>query len=138
MSQDGPGDRAADAAERPPRGLPGFNPRAHLALLVMGLVPAAGVVFIASFTICGISGCSGGGFGRATDPDGTRMLLISAGLVAAAPLAMYALLQRLLRAALFAAAVAVAVTIGSGLLIGSDFRGCPRNVDAATCMQEAS
>ena len=116
---------------------PDFNPWVHLALLAVGLAPAAVLAFIASFTICGISGCSGGGFGRATDPNSTLMLLACTGLVAAAPLALYALWRRRRSTALFAAAVAIAVSVGSGLLIGSDFRGCPRNVDAATCLDEA-
>lgn len=107
-------------------------------MLLLGLLPAAVLVAMAWFTICGISGCSGGGFGRATDPNGTLMLLVCAGLVAAAPLATYALWRRRPWTALLAAALAIVVSLGSGLLIGADFRGCPRNVDHATCMEEAS
>jgi hypothetical protein len=138
MSHEGPGSRAAGTHVPAASGLLGLNLAVHLALLVVGLALAAVVTFIASFAICGISGCSGGGFGRATDPNATLMLLVCAGLVAAAPLAIYALWRRLLWTALFAAAVAIVVSIGSGLLVGADFRGCPRNVDTATCMDEAS
>jgi hypothetical protein len=138
MSHHRPGSEEDGADLEPAPGRPGFNPGVHLALLVLGLAPAAVLMFMASLTICGISGCSGGGFGRATDPNTTRVLLIGAGLVAAAPLATYAGWRRRLGTALFAAAVAIVVTIGSGVLIGADFRGCPRDVDTATCMDEAS
>jgi hypothetical protein len=138
MSHHRSGSEEACANEAPAPGRSDFNLGVHFALLVLGLAPAAVLVFIASLTICGISGCSGGGFGRTTDPDTTLVLLIGAGLVAAAPLATYALWRRRLRTALFAAAVAIVVTIGSGVLIGADFRGCPRDVDTATCMDEAA
>jgi hypothetical protein len=128
----------ADAEQTTPPGSPALNLRVHLALLLPGLVPAAVLAFIASFTICGISGCSGGGFGRSTDPNTTLALLVLAGLVAAAPLAIYALWGRDLRTALLASFVAVIVSVTAGWLIGSDFRGCPRNVDTATCMEESS
>lgn len=138
MSHDGPGSGEAGAQVTPAHGPPDFNPKGHLALLLMGLVPAAIPVSVARFTMCGLWGCSGGGFGRATDPNTTLILLVAAGLVAAAPLATFALFRRHRRTAQLAAAVAIVVTIGSGLLIGADFRGCPRTVDIATCMDEAS
>lgn len=109
-----------------------------LGLLMVGLMPASILVFIARFTICGISGCSGGGFGRSTDPNTTLTLLVCAGLVAAAPMAIYALAHRSRRIALIAALAAILVSMVASLIIGSDFRGCPRNVDTATCMEEAT
>jgi hypothetical protein len=102
------------------------------------LVPAGLLTFVASYTICGISGCSGGGFGRSTDPGTTIALLVSAGLVEAAPLAIYAVWRRNPRAGLLAGLVAIIVTVAASWLIGSDFRGCPTNIDTATCIQESS
>ena len=105
---------------------------------VLGLALAIVPAFLSSFMLCGISGCTGGGFGRATDPGATLFLLIATGIVAAAPLTLYAVAKRHPRLLAGALALAVAVTLLTGLIIGSDFRGCPRNVNQETCLDEAS
>jgi hypothetical protein len=107
------------------------------ALVVLGLVLAAGPALVAGFRICGVSGCTGGGFGRATDPDLTRVLLLVTGAVAGLPLAVYALVRRSARLGAYALALAVLATLLTGLVIGSDLRGCPRNVSNKTCLEEA-
>jgi hypothetical protein len=107
------------------------------ALVVLGLVLAAGPALVAGFSICGVSGCTGGGFGRATDPDLTRVLLLATGVVAGLPLAIYALVRRSGRLAAYALALAVLATLLTGLVIGSDLRGCPRNVPDETCLEES-
>jgi membrane-bound ClpP family serine protease len=111
-------------------------PRAA-ALAVLGLVLAAGPALAAGFSICGVSGCTGGGFGRATEPGTTRVLLLATGVVAALPLAIYALVRRSGRLGAYAIALAVVATLVTGLVIGSDLRGCPRNVSYDTCLEEA-
>jgi hypothetical protein len=128
------------AVDRRPsrRGEHAVDLRVLVALLLPGLVPAAVLTFVASYTICGISGCSGGGFGRSTDPGTTLVLLISAGLVAAAPVAIYAVWRRSPITGLLAGLMAIIVSVVASWLIGSDFRGCPSNVDTATCVQESS
>jgi hypothetical protein len=108
------------------------------ALVVLGLVLAVGPAFLASFAICGISGCSGGGFGRSTDPGLTQLLLLATGVAAALPLALYALVRRSARLALLALTFAVFATLLTGVVIGSNFRGCPRNVSHETCLEESS
>jgi hypothetical protein len=107
------------------------------ALVVLGLVLAAGPALAAGFAICGVSGCTGGGFGRATDPGLTRLLLLATGVAAALPLAVYALVRRSGRLGMYALALAVVATLLTGLVIGSDLRGCPRNVSSETCLEEA-
>lgn len=107
------------------------------ALVVLGLVLAAGPALVAGFSICGVSGCTGGGFGRATDPDLTRVLLLATGVVAGLPLAIYALVRRSARLAAYALALAVLATLLAGLVTGSDLRGCPRNVSDETCLEES-
>ena len=107
------------------------------ALVVLGVVLALAPAFVAGFTICGISGCSGGGFGRSTDPGSTQLLLLATGLVAGTPLALYALVRRSARLAAWSLAVIVAAALGTGLVIGSDLRGCPRNVSHDTCVEES-
>jgi hypothetical protein len=102
------------------------------ALVVLGLVLAAGPALVG-----GVSGCTGGGFGRATDPGLTRLLLLATGVVAALPLAIYALARRSGRLGAYALALAVVATLLTGLVIGSDLRGCPRNVSYETCLEEA-
>jgi hypothetical protein len=110
--------------------------RVVTALVVLGLVLAAGPALAAGFSICGVSGCSGGGFGRATDPGTTRLLLLATGVVAALPLAIFALVRRSGRLGAYALALAVVATLLAGLVIGSDLRGCPRNVSYETCTEE--
>ena len=105
--------------------------------VVLGLALACVPALASSFMICGISGCSGGGFGRATDPTLTLTLLIVLGVVAALPTAIYALVKRSPRLLATAVAVGVVATLVTGLVIGSDFRGCPRNVETVTCLEEA-
>lgn len=112
--------------------------RAVVLLVVLGLVLAALPTLAAWFTLCGVSGCTGGGFGRATDPGTTRVLLLVAGAVSALPLAAYALRTRERRLGLGALALAVIVTLLATALIGSDWRGCPRGIDAQTCREESS
>lgn len=107
------------------------------ALVVLGVVLATGPALVAGFAICGVSGCTGGGFGRSTDPDLTRLLLLATGVVAALPLALYALVRRSGRLATYALVGAVLATLLTGLAIGSDLRGCPRDVSTETCVDES-
>lgn len=107
--------------------------RAVALLVVLGLVLATAPTLAAGFTLCGVSGCSGAGFGVATDPGTTRVLLVVAGLVAGLPLAAYAVARRNGRLGACAAALAVVTTLLAGLAIGSDLRGCPRGVDPEAC-----
>ena len=78
-----------------------------------------------------------GGFGRSTDPDLTLVMLAVTGLVAALPLAIYALVRRSGGLALCALALAVVTTLVTGVLIGSDLRGCPRGVERSACLGES-
>ena len=111
--------------------------RVVAARVVLGLLLAVVPTVAAGFVICGVSGCSGGGFGRSTDPSTTRLLLVAAGLVAAAPLALLALVRRSAALALAAVALGVVSTLAAGLVVGSDLRGCPRDVSTSTCLDEA-
>ena len=104
---------------------------------MLGLVLAVGPAFMSSIAICGISGCSGGGFGRSTDPGMTLVLLAVTGASAALPLAVYALVRRDRGLALCALALAVVATFVTGAVIGSDLRGCPRTISYETCVEEA-
>jgi hypothetical protein len=106
-------------------------------LVALGLLLAIVPTIAAGFMMCGVSGCSGGGFGRSTDPGATRLLLVSAGVVAALPVALHALVRRHAGLALASAGLAVLATLVAGLVVGSDLRGCPRDVDAATCHDES-
>ncbi|GAB3027763.1 hypothetical protein GCM10011376_17020 [Nocardioides flavus (ex Wang et al. 2016)] len=108
------------------------------ALVVLGVVLAVAPALAAGFTICGVSGCTGGAFGRATDPGLTLVLLLVTGVVAALPLAIYALTRRSPRLGAYALALAAVATLLTGLVIGSDLRGCPRDVSQETCLEEAA
>jgi hypothetical protein len=108
-----------------------------VALVGLGIVLAIGPAILSGFAICGVSGCTGGGFGRSTDPDLTRLLLLGTGVVAGLPLALYALVRRSGRVAAYALGLAVLATLLTGLVIGSDLRGCPRDVSTETCLEES-
>ncbi|MCX6433092.1 MAG: hypothetical protein NTX29_09985 [Actinobacteria bacterium] len=41
---------------------------------------------VAAFTMCGVSGCGGGGFGRSENPAATGVLVLVSGAVAGLPL----------------------------------------------------
>ncbi len=105
--------------------------------MVLGIALAIAPALYASLAICGISGCTGGGFGRATDPGLTLIALGATGIIAALPLGVYALVRRSGRLAAYALALAVVATLVTGVVIGSDLRGCPRNVDRDTCLDES-
>ncbi len=107
------------------------------------LVVAAGTAgfaffgILAWFGMCGISGCSGGGFGRSTDPAGTRQsILLAAGCLLVA-LLVRAALTRSLRRAAYAVVIALVAAVALGVAIGSDWRGCPRSISHATCLSES-
>ena len=63
--------------------------------------------------------------------------LLATGVVAGLPLALYALVRRSGRLAAYALGLAVLATLLTGLVIGSDLRGCPRDVSTETCLEEA-
>lgn len=64
-----------------------FRPLHLLWALPLAGVVALPLVVLAGFVICGISGCSGGGFGRTSDPDWILGILatLASGLVMALP-----------------------------------------------------
>jgi hypothetical protein len=105
-------------------------------LAVVCLAAAVGLALAAGFTLCGVSGCSGGGFGRSTDPPLTLTLTVAAGVALALPLVLYAVWRRRARLALAAVPAAVLGAVVVGLVIGADWTGCPRSVSAETCQEE--
>ncbi|MDF2091621.1 hypothetical protein P0Y31_04645 [Knoellia sp. 3-2P3] len=100
------------------------------------LAAAVGLALAARFVMCGISGCSGGGFGRVTDPPLTLTLIVAAGVALALPVVLYAVWRRRARLALAAVPAAALGTILVGLVIGADWNGCPRTISTATCQEE--
>lgn len=90
----------------------------------------------AGFVMCGISGCSGAGFGRSTDPPLTLGLVVASGVALSLPIGLYAAWRRRGRLALAVVPAAVVGAVLVGLVIGADWNGCPRNVSTATCQEE--
>lgn len=111
--------------------------------VVTALVIAAGVAgfaffgFMAWLGMCGISGYSGGGFGRSTDPVGTRRLLSLAAACLLVALLVRAALLRSLRTAGYAVVISLVALVALGGVIGSDWRGCPRSISYKTCLAES-
>ena len=115
-----------------------MNRKALGAVIAAGLILAFVLMSGAKFAMCGMFGCTGGGFGRVTDPATTRVFLVAAGIGAAAPLAWYAAWARNRWLALTAVIVAVLTPVMAGLLIGADIHGCPRHISAQTCAEDES
>jgi hypothetical protein len=105
-------------------------------LVVLGLFCALAPALAAGFALCGISGCSGGGFGRATNPPLTLSLLAVSGAVAGLPLLLYAAWCHSARLVAAAVAGALLLTLTVGWAIGANWRGCPRHISHETCLSE--
>jgi hypothetical protein len=105
-------------------------------LSVLGIAAGVALALAARFTLCGVSGCSGGGFGRATDPPLTLTLVVAAGVALAAPLLLYAVWRRRIRLAVAFVPAALVATLVVGFVVGSDWRGCPRGISSETCREE--
>ena len=109
-------------------------------IVVLALVTVAVfvvVVLISGFVACGVSGCSGAGFGPAYAPVQAQVGLFLAGLCLA-PLA--AVLMRGRRRAFQVAAVAAAVLVGSLLamvVLRLGPNGCPWGYSQTTAGPDA-
>lgn len=105
---------------------------AMLLLLLLVTVPVyVGALLLTAFWACGISGCSGGGFGVSYDPVGTQVWLLACGAVLA-PVALVLTAGHRWPVALVGSLVlSVAGTVlAMGLLqLGPD--GCPLGEDRA-------
>ncbi len=117
------GQRTDDARMSSPAARPGL-----LVLLGAALVTVlayGAVVVVTAFVSCGISGCSGGGFGPAFSPGETQVGLLVSGLV---PVPLVLLLLRGRRPAVRAGAGLAAVVAGAVLTMavtGLGPHGCP-------------
>lgn len=101
-------------------------------LYLLLFVPVLYIAFIyfiaASMSLCGVSGCSGGGYGVSYDPGGTQMYaLIGGAVTAVAPFVMF-LVSKYNRRWLVATVVClVLVPVLILLLIGAGLDGYPIN-----------
>jgi hypothetical protein len=100
------------------------------------LAAAVALALVAAFSMCGISGCSGAGFGRSTDPPMTLGFIVAAGVALALPIGVYAAWRRRGRLALAVVPAALVGAVLVGLVIGADWNGCPRSISTATCQEE--
>lgn len=105
-------------------------------LSALCLAVAAALALVAAFAMCGVSGCTGGGFGRSTDPPMTLGFIVAAGVALALPIGVYAAWRRRGRLALAVVPAALVGAVLVGLVIGADWNGCPRSISTATCQEE--
>jgi hypothetical protein len=105
-------------------------------LSALCLTAAVALALVAAFVMCGISGCSGGGFGRSTDPPTTLALIVASGVALAMPIGVYAAWRRHGRLALAVVPAALVGAVLVGVVIGADWNGCPRGIPTATCQEE--
>jgi hypothetical protein len=105
-------------------------------LSALCLAAAVALALVAAFTMCGVSGCSGAGFGRTTDPPTTLGFTAASGVALALPIGVYAAWRRRARLALAVVPAAVVGAVAVGIVIGADWNGCPRSISTATCQEE--
>ncbi len=99
--------------------------RARQIVVVLTVLAYGVLVFATGFVACGVSGCSGGGFGPAFAPRQAQVGLVLAG-VALVPLTLVVLRGQ--RGPRRAAGVAGTVVVGSVLamlVLGLSPNGCP-------------
>ena len=95
-------------------------------LTVPGLIISIIAWLYASFSLCGISGCGGGGFGVSTDPIGVQVSLILSGVAASLALFIYAAIKKNQNWLLVALILLALMPIIGSLVIGSNFYGYPQ------------
>jgi hypothetical protein len=104
--------------------------------LLAGVVMLVGTVFT-SLMVCGISGCSGGGFGVSVSPVITWSFAAATGGLAAGMLltAVVAVKPRMSPGRLAAGALGLALVLSLVVLTlaGADLRGCPTSGPQAHC-----
>ncbi|MNQ98234.1 hypothetical protein D3C85_1139160 [compost metagenome] len=97
-------------------------------LIIPGLFFAYMYWFNAGMSLCGISGCSGGGFGVSYDPQATQDALINSGIVAAiGPLIVFFISKFKGQWIIITFLTLVLVPIIGGMYIGAGFDGYPIN-----------
>ena len=105
--------------------------RPLLLLLVLAVTAAwyAAVVFVTGFVACGISGCSGGGFGPSYAPGQAQVGLLVAG-ASLVPLALLVAPRGVRTAG--AGAVFLGGAVLAMLLLGLGPGGCPAGLSRTT------
>ena len=95
---------------------------------VLTTAACAVALLITSFVACGISGCSGGGFGPAYDPEGTQIGILVTGLLLV-PLALLVVPGP--SRYVVAPAAALAGIVATMLALGLGPNGCPIGLERA-------
>jgi len=100
----------------------------YTVLIILGLAIAYIYWFGAAFSLCGISGCSGGGFGVSYNPEAVKSALLWSGIVAAAaPLLIFFISKFKWWWLVIALVTLVATPLIGATLIGAGLDGYPKN-----------
>jgi hypothetical protein len=97
----------------------------YIAFTLVGLFGAYAYWVGAAISLCGISGCSGGGFGVSYDPETTLRALGISGLLASAAGFIASIHLKSWRWLVVALVLLISVPIAGALFIGTDFSGYP-------------
>ena len=90
--------------------------------VVLTLAACAMSLIVTGFVACGISGCSGGGFGPSYDPRGAQVGIVVTGLTLV-PLALLLLPRRVRLGG--AVVTGLVGAVGAMVLLGLGPNGCP-------------
>ena len=100
----------------------------YAVLLSPGLAYAYVYWFSAGMSLCGISGCSGGGFGVSYHPETVQYALIMSGVAAASGPFVISLISRSKKRWFMATlATLIVVPVLGSMFIGAGFDGYPLN-----------
>jgi|EndMetStandDraft_4_1072995.scaffolds.fasta_scaffold343737_3 hypothetical protein len=97
----------------------------YIAFTITGVLGALAYWVGASISLCGISGCSGGGFGVSYDPEGTLYALVVSGIIASLPGFIASIHLKSWRWLIAAFVLLVGMPIAGSLVVGVDLSGYP-------------
>jgi hypothetical protein len=95
---------------------------------VIGALMAVLPAFVAGLALCGISGCSGAGYGRASDPGATREWLSITAVAFTLPFVVAAFVTRRRSVVIAATVVALLSYPVAATLVGARLNGCPADI----------
>lgn len=97
----------------------------YMVFTIVGIFGGVAYWFGAAIGLCGISGCSGGGFGVSYHPQGVLNTLAISGFIASFAGFVASIHLRSWRWLLIALGLLIGMPVAGALLIGTDFSGYP-------------
>lgn len=97
----------------------------YIILTIMAVIMACGAWVNASFSLCGLSGCTVGGLGVSHDPQRTLWLVVLSGIIASFPAFIAGLHLKSLVWYIIGFTLLITMPLIGSLIIGVDLSGYP-------------